>query len=163
MRRARRSEAPLGGGGPDGVDIRPGACGRGAPRRSGSAARVASCLLFARARAGALRCCACRSFSLKMEREACDELRAENARLTHDIRSIASQMKQERAASNAVLAVRVGGASALRSSMPACSEELQKYDSEDGTIDTNGLTLASAASQAPPRPGAAFGRLRSVP
>ncbi|KAL1498884.1 hypothetical protein AB1Y20_013408 [Prymnesium parvum] len=82
--------------------------------------------------------------NLRIERETCEELRAENARLTHDIRSIATQMKQERAASNAVLAVQVGGGAA---GGLACVDEAHKYGTEEGGVDTNGLTLASAASQ----------------
>ena len=46
--------------------------------------------------------------ALDEERAAADALRGENERLSTDLRALAQQLKQERAASNAVLAVRVG-------------------------------------------------------
>ena len=66
--------------------------------------------------------------TLVAEQSTCEHLQQENAQLAHDVRSLASQLKQERAASNAVLTGQGGGA------MP--------------TGDGGGeLTLASAASQ----------------
>ncbi len=69
---------------------------------------------------------------LREEQQTCETLRAENTRLAHDLRSLASQLKQERAASNAMIA---GNADEANGG-PGSSE-----------IGTGGLTLASAASQ----------------
>jgi hypothetical protein len=98
-----------------------------------------------------------RARSLRIERNTCEELRAENARLTHDIRSIAGQLKQERAASNAVLAVQVGGGSAAadrgyvsQDESLTMSQRSAESDGHGAAVDTNGLTLASAASQVAP-------------
>ena len=57
------------------------------------------------------------------------------------MRTLAQQLKQERAASNAVLAVRVG------SSEAAADRSESKQGDGAGEVGANGLTLASAASQ----------------
>lgn len=68
---------------------------------------------------------------LVSEQRTCEALRAENEQLTSDVRSLASQLKQERAASNAVLTA-------------TGRESTAVPDSAGGTGE---LTLASAASQ----------------
>ena len=71
---------------------------------------------------------------LLAEQQASEALRQENERLAHDLRSLASQLKQERAASNAVLTAQAVP-DPRSSAMP------------DGAAPTGELTLASAASQ----------------
>ena len=76
--------------------------------------------------------------NLVNEQQACEELREENARLATDLRSLAAQLKQERAASNELLAGQAqSGAGETSISAREASE----------VPGTSGLTLASAASQ----------------
>ena len=79
--------------------------------------------------------------SLETEQRSCRQLRTENEKLAGDMRTLAQQLKQERAASNAVLAVRVG------SSEAAADRSESKQGDGAGEVGANGLTLASAASQ----------------
>ena len=76
---------------------------------------------------------------LLSEQQACEVLRQENEQLARDVRSLASQLKQERAASNAVLTRHQAGGGAAESSAGASVAE--------GSSGEPGLTLASAASQ----------------
>ena len=63
--------------------------------------------------------------------------RSEKSKLSGDMRTLAQQLKQERAASNAVLAVRMGTE----------QQPVAKAEAAHGEVGTGGLTLASAASQ----------------
>uniref|UniRef100_A0A7S0IR15 Uncharacterized protein n=1 Tax=Calcidiscus leptoporus TaxID=127549 RepID=A0A7S0IR15_9EUKA len=74
---------------------------------------------------------------LAAEEKSTAQLLDENARLSLDVRSLAQQLKQERAAGNAV----------LKRSMHAAPCEGAEVDAGEGHPTTNGLTLASAASQ----------------
>jgi len=76
--------------------------------------------------------------SLETEQSSSRHLRSENEKLAGDMRTLAQQLKQERAASNAVLAVRVGNSETAAES---------KHGDGAGEMGANGLTLASAASQ----------------
>jgi hypothetical protein len=78
---------------------------------------------------------------LAAEQHTCNELREENERLATDLRSLASQLKQERAASNALLA-----GQAQQQSLAEVSASMPSRDAVDAA-GTSGLTLASAASQ----------------
>ena len=71
--------------------------------------------------------------SLLASQQTCEQLSDENSQLSRDLRSLASQLKLERATSNAL--VKAGGD----------TDELGAKVGENG--DTSGLTLASAASQ----------------
>ena len=79
---------------------------------------------------------------LLAEQQAREGLRHENEQLANDVRSLASQLKSERAASNAVLTGQVG---------PSRHHLLHHHDQPGGTTadgaPTGELTLASAASQ----------------
>jgi hypothetical protein len=68
--------------------------------------------------------------ALLAEQSACEQLRCENSQLAHDVRSLASQLKQERAASNAMIEKQASGA----------------MHGPTGEVGGE-LTLASAASQ----------------
>ena len=70
--------------------------------------------------------------SLQAEQQACEELREENSRLATDLRSLAAMLKQERAASNAVL---------------QANHAYAEDSASMSAPDTSGLSLASAASQ----------------
>ena len=74
------------------------------------------------------------------------KLRSEKSKLSGDMRTLAQQLQQERAASAAVLAVRMGTEPPADGSGAARAEAA---NGEHGTEDrgTGGLTLASAASQ----------------
>ena len=74
--------------------------------------------------------------ALVTEQQMCEQLREENARLAADLRSLAAQFKQERAASNAFLASQATGV----------AEEASSLSIRDGDANTSGLTLASAAA-----------------
>ena len=84
--------------------------------------------------------------SVAQEQTSNRMLRSEKSKLSGDMRTLAQQLKQERAASNAVLAVRMGTEPPTDGSGAAKAEAAH---GEHGTGDrgTGGLTLASAASQ----------------
>ena len=85
--------------------------------------------------------------ALDEERAAADALRGENERLSTDLRALAQQLKQERAASNAVLAVRVGHDGGGEAAAAGGGAEKKAPPPPDAAGGVNGLTLASAASQ----------------
>lgn len=74
---------------------------------------------------------------LASEESAADELRESNARLAQDLRELSKQLKQERAAANAVLSN-----AALSNVSNAALGSEEEHEATEG-----GLTLASAASQ----------------
>ena len=84
--------------------------------------------------------------SVAQEQTSNRMLRSEKSKLSGDMRTLAQQLKQERAASNAVLAVRMGTEAPTDGSGAAKAEPAH---GEHGAGDrgTGGLTLASAASQ----------------
>ena len=79
------------------------------------------------------------------EQQAREQLSCENAQLANDLRSLASQLKQERAASNAVLTRQMAAGGDGEGSGGAEEQPGRGMDGSGG--QSGGLTLASAASQ----------------